>query len=419
METMVFREAEEAESAVEIRRDDPPVWTVMLAGACAFLTLYATQPILPLLADLFQVKKAAVSLTIFASTMGVALAAPFMGSLADQLGRRKIIIWSALAIGLTSVLAASSGNLAQLIFWRFVQGVFTPGVFVVTVTYINEEWNTRKAGSAMAAYVSGTVLGGFFGRFTTGFVTEHMDWRIGFVVLGVAGLVMTAAIWRWMPSEREFTRAQAAGSQFGGAARHIRNRALLARYAVGFCLLFTIVGTLNYVTFYLAAPPFELSPVMLSMIFLVYLVAAAATPTVGRWIDELGSQTTLQRAALLGMLGILLTLDAKLWAVATGLAIECTGLFIAQAAVIRSLGQCTNQDRALAVGLYGSFYYLGGSMGATVPAYAWNLGGWHACVYLVLLAQVVILGIARYFWLVGADAIESCSAVCLEDGGTT
>ena len=64
---MVSREAEAAtatESAVEIRHDDPPVWTVMLAGTFAFLTLYATQPILPLLADMFQVNKAAVSLTV-------------------------------------------------------------------------------------------------------------------------------------------------------------------------------------------------------------------------------------------------------------------------------------------------------------------------------------------------------------------
>jgi predicted MFS family arabinose efflux permease len=359
---MVSREAEAAEateSAVAMRHDDPPVWTVMLAGACAFLTLYATQPILPLLAGVFQANKAAVSLTVFASTMGVALAAPFMGLLADRLGRRKIIISSALALGLTSVLVASSGNLTQLIFWRFIQGVCTPGVFVITITCINEEWNPRKAGSAMAAYVSGTVLGGFFGRFTSSFVTEHADWRMGFVALGVTGLVMTAAMWCWMPTERESGRSQALGSQFGAAARHLRNRALLARYAVGFCVLFTLVSTFSYVTFYLAAPPFELSPVMLGMIFLVYLVGAAVTPVVGRWIDERGSQSTLQRAALLGMLGILLSIDAKLWAVVTGLAIVSTGVFIAQAAVTRSLGQCTKQDQPLAVGLYASFYYLG------------------------------------------------------------
>jgi predicted MFS family arabinose efflux permease len=144
----------------------------------------------------------------------------------------------------------------------------------------------------MTAYVSGTVLGGFFGRFTSGFIAEHADWRMGLVVLGVVGLVMTAAMWRWMPAERESGRAQALGSQFGAAARHLRNRPLLARYGVGFCVLFTLVSTFSYVTFYLAAPPFELSPVMLGMIFLVYLVGAAVTPAVGPWIDELGSQST-------------------------------------------------------------------------------------------------------------------------------
>jgi hypothetical protein len=32
MKTMVSREEEAAESAVEICHDDPPVWTIMLAG---------------------------------------------------------------------------------------------------------------------------------------------------------------------------------------------------------------------------------------------------------------------------------------------------------------------------------------------------------------------------------------------------
>jgi MFS family permease len=114
------------ESAVEIRHGDPPVWTVMLMAACAFLTLYATQPISPLLAIVFQVNKAAVGLTVFASTRAVALAAPFMRSIADRFGRGKIIIRSALALGFTFVVAASSGNLTQLIFLRFVQLYLRP-----------------------------------------------------------------------------------------------------------------------------------------------------------------------------------------------------------------------------------------------------------------------------------------------------
>jgi MFS transporter, YNFM family, putative membrane transport protein len=382
------------------RATDPPVWTVVLAGICAFLNLYATQPILPLLAHVFHVDKAAISLTMLASTLGLAVAAPFMGRLADRLGRRRIIVVSASLLGITSLLAATSVALPQLIFWRFLQGVFTPGVFTVTVAYINDGWRASKVGSAMAAYVSGTVIGGFCGRVACGFIADHADWRVAFLVLGAADLVMTAAIWRSMPIETAVTRIEPTTPLVAATLRHLRNGALLARYAVGFCVLFSLVAVFTYVTFYLAAPPFNLSPSLLGLIFAVYLVGAAATPLAGRWLDHFGSQRTLMGAALVGMLGVLLTMVPHLWAVAVGLAICCSGVFIAQAAISSSIGHCAREHRALAVGLYATFYYLGGSAGATLPAFAWSLGGWRACVALVILAQTATLGIARWFWSV-------------------
>ena len=49
---------------------------VMLAGYCAFLSLYAPQPILPLLSQLFHAGEVKVSLTLTVASLGVALAAP-------------------------------------------------------------------------------------------------------------------------------------------------------------------------------------------------------------------------------------------------------------------------------------------------------------------------------------------------------
>ena len=68
---------------------------VAFAGACAFLSLYATQPLLPTLERLFRAGKTAVSLTVTASTLGVALAAPLIGLLADRFGRKRVIVASA------------------------------------------------------------------------------------------------------------------------------------------------------------------------------------------------------------------------------------------------------------------------------------------------------------------------------------
>jgi hypothetical protein len=45
------------------------------------------------------------------------------------------------------LLAATSQSLHALIFWRFAQGLFVPGVIAVMMAYINEEFaGTRRRG---------------------------------------------------------------------------------------------------------------------------------------------------------------------------------------------------------------------------------------------------------------------------------
>jgi len=63
-----------------------------------------------------------------------------VGRLADLIGRKRVIVGSSLALALATGLAATSTSLPQLIFWRFAQGLFTPGVFAITIAYIHDEW---------------------------------------------------------------------------------------------------------------------------------------------------------------------------------------------------------------------------------------------------------------------------------------
>ncbi|MGB7553739.1 MAG: hypothetical protein WBM04_05160, partial [Candidatus Korobacteraceae bacterium] len=37
-----------------------------------------------------------------------------------------------------------------------------------------------------------------------------------------------------------------------------------------------------------------------------------------------------------------------------------------------------------AAGLYVTFYYIGGSLGAIVTGWTWIAGGWPACVFLLM-----------------------------------
>jgi MFS transporter, YNFM family, putative membrane transport protein len=71
---------------------------------------------------------------------------------------------------------------------------------------------------------------------------------------------------------------------------------------------------------------------------------------------------------------------------------------VSQATASGYIGSATPRDRGLAVGLYSLFYYAGGSLGAVIPGFFWESGGWHACVALVVAVQVTTIGLAWAFW---------------------
>jgi predicted MFS family arabinose efflux permease len=181
-------------------------------------------------------------------------------------------------------------------------------------------------------------------------------------------------------------------------ARHLRNPQLLAIYAVGLCAFFTLVASFTYVNFYLAAPPFRLSTAALGLVFSVYLVGAAITPFAGRVIDRLGHRFALTMAFTGAIAGISLTLWQSTYAVMTGLALCCTGAFIAQSSASSYIGVVAREARAAAVGLYVMFYYVGGSLGAAVPGFLWARGGWTACVALIAAVQALTIVLALLFW---------------------
>src|SRR5450755_593438 len=236
-----------------------------------------------MLAREFRVSAAAISLLVTASTLAVAVAAPFAGVVADRFGRKRVIVPAAFLLAAPTLLAATATSFGQLLFWRFLQGVVTPGIFAVTIAYINEEWESG-AGAATAAYVTGTVIGGFSGRFLSALVASQTSWRWAFVTLGTLNLLGALAIRAWLPAGRRFARSRGGGSGARAMWRHLRNPRLLATYAVGFCVMFTLLGTFTYINFSLAAPPFLLSTKALGLLFVVYLIGAVVTPQAGKWI---------------------------------------------------------------------------------------------------------------------------------------
>jgi MFS transporter, YNFM family, putative membrane transport protein len=367
----------------------------MLAGVCTFLNVYCTQPLLPLLRHLFNTSELLVSLTVSATILGVAIAAPFTGMLAERRGRKKVIVPSLFLLTVPTALAATSLNLPQLVFWRFAQGIFVPGVIAVMLAYINEEWAGRGVGRAMSSYVTGTVIGGFLGRFISGVVATHVNWRASFVVIAALNLLGSILVRAWLPLAKNFVKAEHMRQAFTDMRQHFRNPRLLANFGMGSMVLFSLVGCFTYANFYLAAAPFHLNAAELGSIFFVYLLGVVITPQSGRLLDRFGFRRVALLYCAMMISGLLLTLTQSLALVITGLAIFSSGVFVAQAAASVQTGTIAGRARSSAAGLYVTFYYLGGSIGATATDFFWQWRKWPGCVALLGAVSLLSLWLAR------------------------
>lgn len=369
-------------------------------GACgtsAFIDMYATQPLLPELRHVFGVGEAEIGFTITAVTIAVALISPFIGPLADRLGRKRVIVASILALALATLGTATATSLAALIAWRFVQGACMPGIFTVIVAYVSEEFPPAVAGRAFGTLMTGNVIGGFSGRYLSALVAAHSSWQTVFVVLGILNVAGAALVWRLLPTETAFVRG-APASTLHVMGRFLRNPELLATYALGGSVLFTLMSAFTFVTYYLAEAPFLLSTVAIGNIFFVYLFGLISAPAGGRLVDRFGSRTTMLLAIGVSSAGLLLTLVPSVTFVIVGLGIMASSVFVAQACSQGYIGRVVSENRSTAVSLYFTAYYLAGGLGAFVPAWAWAWGRWPATVGLIVAVQLVCGALTFFGW---------------------
>ena len=367
----------------------------MVAGLCTFLNIYTTQPLLPLLREIFRASELEVSLTVSATILATALVAPFIGMIAERRGRKKVIVPSLFLLTIPTALAATSTSLGALIFWRFAQGLFVPGVIAVMLAYVNEEWAGRGVGRAMSSYVTGTVIGGFLGRFIAGVIATHWQWRFTFLVLAALNLIGALVVRAWLPLAKNFVRAEHLQQVLDHAREHLRNPRLLANFGMGATALFALVGCFTYTNFYLAAAPFHLNSAQLGSIFFVYLLGVVITPQAGRFLDHFGFRHTTVLYCAMMIAGLLFTLVKSLPIIIVGLAIFSSGVFVAQAAATVEMGAIAGRARSSAAGLYVAVYYLGGSVGATLTGLFWRWQGWPGCVAVLGGVSLLSLWLAR------------------------
>ncbi len=315
-----------------------PSWvlklTIGLIGVFAFLQVYSIQAILPVLMMDFTATEVQAGMIVGATILAIAIMSPFLGMLSDAVGRKSFIVGALLFLAIPTALIAQSPNIGWMGMWRFMQGLSVPGITVVTIAYIGEEFEGRALTELMSFYVSGSVLGGFMGRFLLGHLHELIGWRAGYYVM--AGMTLIGALWvgKMLPASRHFVANPNFRSAMQTLGEHLVNRYVVTSCLLGACVLFSLVGCFTFINLHLADTPYELSTGALANIFAVYLIGVVITPLSTTLLRRFGSARTVRVAVIISMFGVLLTLVTPLWGIVLGLAIMSSGVFITQAATI-------------------------------------------------------------------------------------
>jgi MFS transporter, YNFM family, putative membrane transport protein len=375
-------------------RLEPRKIAVATAGFCAFLNLYSPQALLPALAREFGAGAAEISTIMTASALAIALTAPFTGAIADVLGRKRVITAAMLAVVVPMAGVALAPDVEALIAWRFVQGLLLPPIFAVTVAYIGDEWPPAEVAGVAGIYIAGSSLGGFCGRFLPGLLGDLIGWRGAFLALAALSFVGAITLALLLPREKGFVRSEGLAASGRQMLQHLRNPQLVATYAIGFGVLFNFIAVFTYVSFHLAAPPYDFSSTLLGAIFVTYLAGTAIVPATGWMMARLGRRRFTLAVLAAWACGALLMLAPPLAAILAGLTLCAVCGMLCQTIATGYVTASAREGRSSAVGLYVTAFYVGGSMGAFLPGLAWEEAGWAGAVAMVLVMLAVMAVVA-------------------------
>jgi DHA2 family multidrug resistance protein len=141
-------------------------------------------------------------------TVAQAVAVGISGHLSRLLGRRRLCILAVVGFVIASMACGLSQNLTQIVFFRFIQGLFSGPLIPIAQSIIVDVYPPAERTKGITLWVLGVMIGPALGPALGGWLAENLDWRWNFWVNLPVGTVATLLILRHVrpvPAQRVHT----------------------------------------------------------------------------------------------------------------------------------------------------------------------------------------------------------------------
>lgn len=371
---------------------------MFFGSLAAFGAEYCLQPIIPILAQDFNLSPTQASLSMSFGTIGMACSMILIASISKHLERKKIMV---IALGISSILILGMSvtyDFTLILILRLIQGILLAGFPSLAIAYINEEFNPKIIGTAIGVYVAATPLGGLIGRILISTLSDVTTWRVGLMIAGVLYLLSAIMMAIFLPpSLNKQIEHGKIKIQWKDFFYLLGNKKIMMIYIIAFCVMGCFVCTYNFIAYVLLAEPYNLSQTIIGFIFVIYLVGSVSSAIMGSLSDRYGHGKIIIVCVIIQLIGIILTIFVPLIVKIIGLAIFTYGFFGVHSNACAWAPQSCQMDKAQVSAMYMLFYYIGASVFGTIGGtflsnYGWNgIIIFESSILLIALILAVIL----------------------------
>jgi benzoate transport len=181
----------------------------MLDGYDVLVMSFAAAPVA---AD-WQLDAPSLGLLLSAGLVGMALGAIVLGSLADTLGRKRLVHICLTTVTIGMILSAFAQSQLQLLALRFATGIGIGGMLATLTALVSEYSNDKRRGICMGLLQSGYPLGALLGGMIAAQIIQFADWRSLFLFGGALSAMLLPLIFVRLPESLDFlSRSEDAGA---------------------------------------------------------------------------------------------------------------------------------------------------------------------------------------------------------------
>lgn len=372
------------------------LYLMSISAGLIVANLYYNQPLLHQIAVTYGVTESAVSNVALSTQLGYAFGLLFIIPLGDKISNHRILKYDFLVMVLSLIAAAMANSLLLLIISSFFIGFTSaiPQLFVPMAAQLSDE---KGRGRAIGIVMSGLLIGILGSRVISGFVGEQFGWRVIYYAAAVLMVLLFFILQAKLPRLNPHFPGSY-GSLLKSIFHYFKTEPALRLAALRGGLAFAGLSAFWTTLVFLMEDSFGYGSTITGLFGLLGIVGALGATVVGKLSDKFNKDKIIIFSSLLLIVSwiIFLVSGNSIFGLIVGVVLVDLGLQALHITNQNIIFSKNPEGRNRVNTVYMVSFFIGGALGTTLGALAWQEYVW---------IGVSVLGISLSFFILAAHLL--------------